>query len=84
MDDIYVYLYQVQNLIGEHHDLTCYQYYYVAPELLYNDNGYLPSIEVGEYMGNLETLDQISALDVFLTKVKEEIEGKKENDNNEL
>lgn len=71
MDDIHAYLYQVQNLIGDHHDMTCYQYYFVMAETLYNDNGYLPEIEVGEFLGDLTTVDQLTVLDAFIVRVKE-------------
>jgi hypothetical protein len=50
-----------------------YEFYYVSRGMLYDDHGYLEEIEVGEFLGDLTTLDQATALDAFMVKIKEEL-----------
>lgn len=69
-----VYLYGIQGNTEDSDIYGNYEFYYVSSGMLYDRQGYFSEIEVGEYLGDLTTLDQISALDAFFAKVKEELQ----------
>jgi hypothetical protein len=69
-----VYLYGIHGKAKDSEIYGNYEFYYVSSGMLYDKQEYFSEIEVGEYLGDLTTLDQITALDTFFVKVKEELQ----------